>query len=288
MSDAALYGIGLDAGTVGLRPREDERVLQIDPAKTRDNPHQPRRTRNPDADREFYESVRTHGVTQPIVVLPADEEGVRTIVCGHRRRDACLVVGAHGLPAIERSYSDEALRIVAVIENLQRENMAPVDEVTAVAGLATHLGNKAAAQALGRSAQYVAKMVKIAQAGASIQALLASGYSTDLGAFYDLAVLHSRHPATAERLAQLWLEQPGARVSLRRQVARLRAQLDGAPGAGGRAKRKARALHFEPQAWRIEEAGEATKTLTFEMNDGSTVSLTLTAQHLDELKRCGV
>ena len=84
-----LINIDSLAATLSASPaRPGEQVLQVDPAKTRDNPYQPRKARDAVADAELEESAKEHGIQQPIIVLPPDDLGVRTMVFGHRRRDA--------------------------------------------------------------------------------------------------------------------------------------------------------------------------------------------------------
>jgi ParB/RepB/Spo0J family partition protein len=77
-------------------PQEGERVVTIDPKRTRDNPYQPRQQRNHAADDELAASIESQGVTQPVVVLPADEEGIYTIVARHRTASERRSIGAHG------------------------------------------------------------------------------------------------------------------------------------------------------------------------------------------------
>lgn len=266
----------------------DEQVLMVDPVKTRDNPYQPRKERNKAADNELIESTRTHGIQQPIIVLPADDEGIRTVVFGHRRRDAALAAGKQ-CPAIERSYDDEHLRVVALIENLQREDMAAKDEVAAVAGLATHVGNARASELLSRKSQYVSKIVKISKSPEPIRELLATGYSTDIAAFYELSLLHNKDEYAAQKIIDRWNADPEQRVSLRKQVAEAKAKVDD-KDTGRESKRSSprsqpnpteerptfSSMGFEPKGFKIEKLEGGETTLILDVDEGITVEATFT------------
>ncbi len=262
-----------------------EQVLQWDPSKTRDNPYQPRTERNAGADAELVESARQHGIQQPIIALAADEQGIRTVVFGHRRRDAAAAAGIE-VPIIERDYTDEQLQVISLVENLQRENMAAKDEVAAVAALATQVGNKRAAQLLGRKNQYVSKIVKISKSAAPIRELLASGYSTDLAAFYELSLLHTKNEGAAQNIIDRWTEEPDQRVSLRQQVVDAKAKLadddDGGVPAKAPAKAKVSnkeapdfpAMVFEPSGVQIKKLAKGRVKVVFELGDDTAAHAT--------------
>ncbi len=270
-----------------------ERIIEIDPKKTRDNPYQPRTINNSDADVELEASVRVSGVIEPIVVLPEDAEGIRTVVIGHRRRDATKRVDIT-CPAVERSYSDDQLEVMATIENIQRQNMVLSDEVAVVARIAERYGNKDAARILGKTPGYVSKAVKISKTAGPIVELLRAGHSTDAGAFYELALLHNRAPEAANAIAQQWQDNPEQRVSLRAQVAEAKAALDAptedalddaetnsAKEKKDKAIKKLKSQHlcFEPDAFYVTRSTETeARVLTFELDDGSTVAVEFSQQ----------
>ncbi|MCP4388164.1 MAG: ParB/RepB/Spo0J family partition protein [Gammaproteobacteria bacterium] len=296
INDFDLSAIDSLAATLSEAPQQGERVLSLDPKKTRDNPYQPRKERNAAADADLADSVKQHGVQQPIIVLPEDEEGVHTLVFGHRRRDAALAASVP-CPAIERQYNDEQLRVLSLIENLQREDMAVKDEVAAVADLAASVGNKQAASLLGRKSQYVSKIVKISKSPKPIQALLGTGYSTDIAAFYELALLHNKDEKCAQKIIDRWVDDPGQRVSLRSQVAEEKAKLEakeeGATTEKKPAKAKAKArqekpesgsIGFEASGFSVEKLAKGGVKLVLEVGDGSTVNATFSKAMWSELR----
>lgn len=292
-----LINIDSLAATLSASPaRPGEQVLQVDPAKTRDNPYQPRQARNPVADAELEESAKEHGIQQPIIVLPADDQGVRTVVFGHRRRDAAQAAGIH-CPAIERAYKDEQLRVVALVENLQREDMIANDEVRAVANLAAQVGNTKAAALLGRRTQYVSKIVTISKSAAPIRELLASGYSTDIAAFYELSLLHNKDAGAAQQIIDRWNKKPEQRVSLRTQVAEAKAKTDGKDKGGATEKVPPKAkpeamkeasrfgsMGFEPVAFHVEKLANGATNLVLQMSDGPTVGVAFSQSMWHELR----
>lgn len=271
---------------------QGERVIEIDPEKTRDNPYQPRTILNPEADAELEASVRASGITQPIVVLPPDTDGIRTVVTGHRRRDASRSAG-QTCPAIERLYSDDELEAMAAIENIQRENMVLSDEVAVVARIAEKHGNKEAARILGKTPGYVSKAVKICKTTGPIVELLRAGHSSDAAAFYELALLHSKAPEVADAIAQQWQDDPEQRVSLRAQVAEAKAAVDApAKETNGSVEKnpvkdkkekavkalKPQHFCFEPDVFHVAHGVSGGRVLTFELDDGSTVAVELSEQ----------
>ncbi len=259
-----------------------EHVVMIDPAKTRDNPYQPRTVRDAVADAELDMSVASIGVTQPIVTLRSDRHGIRTVVAGHRRRDSARNCGQL-CPAIERDYIDDEFEAMSAIENIQRQNMTLVDEVGVVARMAAKHGNKETARMLGKSAGYVSKAVRINQADGAIASLLHAGHSNDAAAFYELALLQSKAPAAAEKIARHWQEKPDQRVSLRARIAEAKAVLvvatdentwSPSPGVPGKARRtKVLALGFTPETFHMETEPSGQIHVVFTLNDGGTVTV---------------
>ncbi|MHB1357147.1 MAG: ParB/RepB/Spo0J family partition protein [Anaerolineae bacterium] len=90
------------------------------------NPNQPRRTSDPDALVELAESIRTQGLLQPLVVCLQGEDFL--IIAGHRRYEACKMIGMERIPCIVREADEGQILEQALIENIQRENINPVEE----------------------------------------------------------------------------------------------------------------------------------------------------------------
>lgn len=111
---------------------EDEQLSELRRIKLADivpNPHQPRRAFDPVALEEMAESIKVHGVMQPIVVTQV--KGGYELVAGERRVRASQLAGLKDIPALVRSYDDQKKLEVALIENLQREDLNPLETATA-------------------------------------------------------------------------------------------------------------------------------------------------------------
>lgn len=136
-------------------------VMQLPITKIDVNPGQPRRTFDEKALMELAESIRSVGVIQPIVV--AQRAGRYTIIAGERRYRAARLAGLKEMPAIVRDW-DEAVRLeAALIENLQREDLNPIEEALGVKNLMEQCGytQERAAERLGKSRPAVANLLRL-------------------------------------------------------------------------------------------------------------------------------
>lgn len=122
-------GRGLEALLPGMQARENERAQEIDVAKVRPNPHQPRMQFDEQSLGELAESIRQYGVLQPLIVRRAGD-GFE-LVAGERRWRAAQLAGLQTVPAIIRQFDDHEMTEVALIENLQRENLNPIETARA-------------------------------------------------------------------------------------------------------------------------------------------------------------
>lgn len=99
------------------------------------NPNQPRHDFDRESLAELSQSIREQGVIQPIIVRPAPQGHAYQIVAGERRYRAAQEAGLLEIPVVVREYSDEDVMLAALIENLQREDLNPVEEALAIAAL---------------------------------------------------------------------------------------------------------------------------------------------------------
>jgi ParB family chromosome partitioning protein len=116
-------------------------VREIDIAAIRPNPRQPRRHFAEEALAELAESIAVRGVLQPILVRPADEPGRYEIIAGERRWRAAQRAQLHAMPAIVRDFDEAGTAEVALIENVQRADLSPLEEADAYAALITRFGH---------------------------------------------------------------------------------------------------------------------------------------------------
>ncbi len=162
--------------------------LPID--KITPNPRQPRRHFDETALRELADSIRSHGILQPLSVQKC-ENGCYLLVAGERRLRAAGLAGLSRVPCILVRVSDEERSILALVENLQREDLHYIEEAAAIAQLISTYGlsQEETARRLGRSQSAVANKLRLLRLSAECVALLRK---------YDLT---ERHARTVLRLA---------------------------------------------------------------------------------------
>ena len=106
-----------------------EEIIEIDLSELRANPYQPRKVFNDDSLQELTESIKEHGVFQPIIVKKSIKG--YEIIAGERRVRASKMAGLKTIPAIVRNLNDEQMMEIALLENLQRENLSAIEEAIA-------------------------------------------------------------------------------------------------------------------------------------------------------------
>ncbi len=142
-----------------------EQAVQIVMTEIEPNPYQPRKTYDPQAMQELVHSIREKGVIEPVIVRlnPRSESAYRyQLAAGERRLRASRAAGLTHIPAFVRKMSDAEMRDVALIENVQRENLTPFDTMNAYADLRTVHGNaEMVASRVGKSKRTIEKYLKI-------------------------------------------------------------------------------------------------------------------------------
>lgn len=118
-------GRGLDALIPSLAVNEDDKVMEIPLSQLRPNPYQPRKNFDEDSIKELAESITQHGVIQPIIVRSV-LKGYE-IIAGERRFRASQICGNQTIPAVVRSFTDQQVTEIALIENLQREDLNAIE-----------------------------------------------------------------------------------------------------------------------------------------------------------------
>lgn len=142
----------------------DKNVVEIDLAAIRPNPYQPRRVFDKKALRELAKSIKESGVFQPIILRKPDPAIDRyEIIAGERRFRASKLADKKTIPAIIRDFDDERMMEVAVLENLQREDLTPLEEAQAYQTLMDKLSLTQAQVAvkLGKSRPYIANYLRL-------------------------------------------------------------------------------------------------------------------------------
>ena len=136
-------------------------VYQIDLESISPNPDQPRKYFNEDAQRELQESIKVHGILQPLI--PAKRGDGYTIVAGERRYRAAKAVGMATVPALVKRIDDSLMREISLIENLQREDLNPIEEAEAIDELIRLNGytQEKLAQRIGKARSSVTNILRL-------------------------------------------------------------------------------------------------------------------------------
>ncbi len=173
-------------------------IHQIDP-----NPNQPRRSFDEDALKELSKSIQAVGVIQPIIVAP---EGERyTIIAGERRYRAARLAQLEEIPAIVRDWDEQTRLEAALIENLQRDDLNPIEEAMGIRRLMDEAGltQEKAAERLGKSRSAVANLLRLLTLPESVKQMLIDG---KLSAGHGRALV-TVDPARQVQLANLTVQQ---------------------------------------------------------------------------------
>lgn len=138
---------------------------------------QPRHTFRDESLEELAQSIQQHGLIQPILVRPRGDQGSYEIVAGERRWRAAQLAQLHEVPVIIRELDDTTTLEIALIENLQREDLNAVDEARALRQLADQFEytHEQVAEKVGKSRSYVANMLRLNELAPTVQAMLADG-----------------------------------------------------------------------------------------------------------------
>lgn len=168
-------GRGLDALLGEYTEPAPQGVTEIDVYIIDNNPEQPRKDFDPEKLGELAESIRRHGVVQPIVLKPNGDR--YRIIAGERRFRAARLAGLKTVPAVVRQMEDAEVMEVALIENLQREDLNPIEEAAAVRLLmkAHDLTQEEVSARIGRSRPAVANSLRLLSLPSSVQALVKDG-----------------------------------------------------------------------------------------------------------------
>ncbi|CCO08328.1 ParB/RepB/Spo0J family partition protein [Desulforamulus hydrothermalis] len=157
----------------------------------RPNPKQPRLRIDPDKLNELVESIREYGVVQPVVVRA--QPGGYELIAGERRWRACQQLGLEYIPAVVREYGELQSAAIALIENLQRENLNPLEEATAYRRLMDEfqLTQDQVSQRVGKSRPQIANMIRLLSLPNEIKIKLSNG-EISVGHARALLALESR------------------------------------------------------------------------------------------------
>ncbi|CAI8706891.1 ParB/RepB/Spo0J family partition protein [Brevibacillus sp. DP1.3A] len=176
-------GKGLNALITSNLIEEGEQVKEVSINEIRPNPYQPRKEFEQSAIEELAQSIKEHGIIQPLIVRKSIKG--YELVAGERRLRAAKVAGLKEVPVVVKAYTDQQLMEIALIENLQRENLNPLEEAEAYDKLISHhdYTQEQLAQKIGKSRPHVANMLRLLQLPEKIRKMVSAA---------ELSMGHSR------------------------------------------------------------------------------------------------
>ncbi len=162
----------LDDIQTGGREVPGRKEVEIPVEEIRPNPYQPRKEFDQKALNELADSIRQHGIFTPLLV----RKSVRgyELITGERRLRAARIAGLTTVPAIEVAFSEEEMMEISILENVQREDLNPIEEAAAYDSLVTRLNytQEKLAQRVGKSREYCANMMRLLKLPSDVQSLV--------------------------------------------------------------------------------------------------------------------
>lgn len=220
---------GADTSSVGAVYRE------IDPALIDPNPRQPRQVFDEEALAELVHSIREFGLMQPIVVRSPDSAGRYQLVMGERRWRAAQEAGLQTIPAIVRETTDDNMLRDALLENIHRVQLNPLEEAAAYQQLLEEFGvtHDELAARLGRSRPLVTNMIRLLRLPIAVQRRVAAGV---LSAGHARALLSLEGGPEAQEELAARIVAEGLSVRATEEAVTLANRGDGRPAPGHRRK----------------------------------------------------
>ncbi len=275
--DALLGGATPRSGHVGTeRSPEDGELRELPVRVLQPGRYQPRSVIDPEALEELAQSIRAQGLIQPIVVRPIADDRYE-IIAGERRWRAAQQADLTTVPCLVREVDDRTTVAMALIENIQREDLNPLEEAVSLKRLIEEfdLTHQEAAEAVGRSRAAVSNLLRLLDLPEPVRALLESG-RLDMGHARALATLD---PARAIALA----EQAAAERWSVRQLEEAARQ---APSGAGARKPAAKPVPADPNIARLEQdlAERLCAPVSVRHGRGGKGQLVIRYHSLDELE----
>ncbi len=271
-----LGALGVDVllSTPGPGAEEEGRgaaLQQLPIERVRRSPYQPRQSMQPEALEALAESIRQQGVMQPVVVRRVDED--YQLIAGERRWRAAQIAGLHEIPAIVREASDSEVAAMALVENLQREDLKALEEARAFSTLVERFGltHQQVGDATGRSRTAVSNSLRLLTLPGAVKDLLDQG-RIEMG--------HARALLALDEAGQLEAAQAVVRQNLSvRAAERLVKRM--AQGTARPSERKART---DPDILRMEEklSGQLQARVKIRHRQNGSGQVSISYANLDE------
>jgi ParB family transcriptional regulator, chromosome partitioning protein len=223
-------GRGLDALLPGPDLPSNSGLAEVPVRAIQPNPHQPRGFFDEQALRELADSIREHGLIQPLIVVRSGED-YYTLIAGERRWRAAQLAGLETVPVVVKDAAPQQMLELALVENIQRADLNPLEEALAYKQLAEEFGltQEQIAQRVGKSRVAVANILRLLKLPEPIKARLADGLITEGHARALLAVTDQ---ATQQHLLSQIIKN---NLSVRQTEELVRRRLDEQPPAARKA-----------------------------------------------------
>lgn len=150
-----------------------DEIIEVSLDELRPNPYQPRKVFDQEALEELSSSIREHGVFQPIIIKKSIKG--YEIIAGERRVRASKLAGKETIPAIIRDFTDEQMMEISLLENLQRENLNPIEEAQAYRSMLDKLGitQEELSNKVGKSRSHITNIIGILRLPEEVQKMIA-------------------------------------------------------------------------------------------------------------------
>ena len=177
-SNESLYSNPLEKLEETVENASKEDVVEVKLSELRSNPYQPRRTFDQEKLVELANSIKEFGVLEPIIVTKSIKG--YEIVAGERRKKASELVGLETIPAIVKDFSDEDMMQIALLENIQREDLTAIEEAEAYDGIIKTLGitQEELSKRIGKSRSYITNMLGLLRLPEDIKNDILNGFIT--------------------------------------------------------------------------------------------------------------
>lgn len=179
-----------------VRISESEKIEELDLDKIKPNPNQPRSVFDTDSIKELAQSIIEHGVIQPVIVKEGPDGYI--LVAGERRVRASKIAGKLTVPAIVRDYNSKYLSELAILENLQREDLTPIEEAIAFKNILTNsnITHEELGKRVGKSRTYITNIIGLLKLPAVVmedvnQKRLTMGHARALSKIGDITIIMS-------------------------------------------------------------------------------------------------
>ncbi len=193
---ALMADVRVDGGDLAGTVRRPDTLLPVE--RVFPNPDQPRRDFAPDALEDLARSIRSKGIIQPLIVRPRPEGGFE-IVAGERRWRAAQLAQLHEVPVLVRELNDDEVLEIAIVENIQRADLNPIEEAQAYRQLMDRFGHtqEKLSESLAKSRSYIANLLRLLNLPDEVQGYVRDGR---LSAGHARALVATDNPSELARM----------------------------------------------------------------------------------------